>query len=149
MASIGTPTQLGTRMNPPQTLTGTAATRAQAILDDVSAVARRLSGDSARWTETAAPADVLATVLAASLRIYQNPNGFASEQDGDYSYRIDSDSLPVGGGMFTASELDLLSSYADTSELWSLKITGSEEQTRISGNLLTDTQRATFPLGYP
>lgn len=144
MASIGTPVQLGVRLVPPQTLTGDNATRAQAVLDDVSAVARKLSGDRTRWTEDAAPADVLAICLAAARRLYTNPDGFASEQDGDYSYRIDSDSLAAGGGMFTEAEVDLLGSYADTSELWSLKVSGSMEQTRISGNILEDIRTATL-----
>lgn len=142
MASIGEPTDLGTRLG--RTLDGDDEERAQAVLDDVSGVARKLSGDSARWTTGEAPADVLATVLAAARRLFMNPDGYASEQDGDYSYRIDSDSLPAGGGMFTEAEAQLLASYADTSELWSLKVTGSQELYGITGNLLDDIRTATF-----
>lgn len=148
MASLATVAELGARLVPAATPTGADATRAQAVLDDVSAVARKLSGDSDRWPSST-PADVKAIVLAAARRLYLNPNGFASEQDGDYSYRIDSDSLAAGGGMFTGAETDLLQSYADTSELWSLKVCGSAEQTRLTGNLLADIQAATFPGGYP
>lgn len=142
MASIGTPAELGVRLG--RTLTGADETRAQAVLDDVSSVARKLSGDSDRWTTEDAPADVLATVLAAARRLFLNPDGYASEQDGDYSYRIDSDSLPVAGGMFTEAETQLLASYADTSELWSMKVTGSQELYGITANLLDDIRTATF-----
>lgn len=143
MASIATPGELGVRLG--QTLTGTDEDRAQAILDDVSAVARKLSGDSARWTTEDAPDDVKAVVLASAQRIYTNPNGFASEQDGDYSYRIDSDSLPLGGGMFTEAEGDILASYNATSELWSQQITGSGELTRYGDNILENIWNATLP----
>lgn len=146
---IADATALGVRLG--RTLTGTDLARAEAILGDVSAMARKLSGDSGRWVDTDAepdvadaPDDVIAVVLAAARRLFLNPDGFASEQDGDYSYRIDSDSLPTGGGMFTTAESDVLSSYADTSELWSLKTTGSLDTTKPSGNLLADVWDATF-----
>lgn len=144
MASLASVGDLSARLG--KTLTGADATRAQAVLDDVSAMARKLSGDSTRWP-SGTPDDVKAVVLAASRRLFINPDGFASEQDGDYSYRIDSDSLPIGGGMFTEAEGDIIASYRDTSELWSLKSTGSMETTRLTGNVLTDVWDAS--LGAP
>lgn len=144
MDSLASTGDLGIRLG--KTLTGDDEIRAQAVLDDVSAVARKLSGDRDRWSteDDPTPADVKAVVLAAARRIFTNPDGFASEQDGDYSYRIDSDSLAAGGGTFTQAETDLIQSYADTSELSSIKITGSPECTRSTGNVLEDVWRATF-----
>ena len=133
------------------TLPGADEPRAAAILDDVSAMARKLSGDSARWVDTstdpdtsAAPDDVVAIVLAAARRLYRNPDGFASEQDGDYSYRIDSDSLARGGGMFTAAEIEVLDSYADTGGLWTQSISGVPSTTRDNRGILERIYDATF-----
>lgn len=110
------------------TFTTAETTRADSILDDVSGVARRVARKT--WiddngTLEDVPADVVAVVLAAARRLYVNPNGFASEQDGDYSYRLPASVL--NAGMFTEAETDTLESYRDTSGLWALQITGGDD----------------------
>lgn len=102
--------------------------RAVGILDDVSGIARRTARKT--WLDEDenledVPADVVAVVLAAARRLFVNPNGFASEQDGDYSYRLPADVLE--SGVFTTSEVDVLESYRDTSGLWALQITGGDD----------------------
>lgn len=110
------------------TFTASDTTRAEAILDDVSALARRTARKTWLDAEGALadlPEDVHAIVLAAARRLFVNPNGFASEQDGDYSYRLPADSL--NSGVFTESEIDVLESYRPTSGLWALQITGGDD----------------------
>jgi hypothetical protein len=102
--------------------------RAAAILDDVSGVARRTARTT--WLDdedelAAVPADVVAVVLSAARRLFVNPNGFASEQDGDYSYRLPAD--VVEAGIFTLAETDVLESYRATSGLWALQISGGDD----------------------
>lgn len=74
------------------TLQGPDLARAQAALDDASALVRAEAGKS--WVDTdgttiTAPAQVLTIVVKAALREFKNPDGFSSEQMGDYSYRTD------------------------------------------------------------
>lgn len=110
------------------TFTAADEDRADAILDDVSALARRTARQT--WVDENealedVPADVVAVVLSAARRLFVNPNGFASEQDGDYSYRLPSD--VIESGVFTESETDVLESYRDTSGLWALQISGGDD----------------------
>lgn len=111
-----------------ETLTGSDATRAGAVLADVSAHARSESGrawvadDGATLT---VPDDVGAIVLAASRRAYLNPDQYASEQSGDYSYRIPAEI--INGGVFTDAELKQLRRYRNASGLWSLRVSGGDE----------------------
>lgn len=110
------------------TFTDADTARGEAILDDVSGLARRVARTT--WLDTnnqlvTVPYDVVAVVLAAARRLFVNPNGFASEQDGDYSYRLPADSLD--GGVFTESETDVLESYRQTSGLWALQISGGDD----------------------
>jgi hypothetical protein len=102
--------------------------RGEAIIDDVSALARRTARTS--WLDENnelddVPADVTAVVLAASRRLFVNPNGFASEQDGDYSYRLPAEIIEAG--VFTLAETDVLESYRSTSGLWALQISGGDD----------------------
>jgi hypothetical protein len=110
------------------TFSGDDETRATGILDDVSGIARRIARKT--WLDEDddledVPADVIAVVLAAARRLFVNPNGFASEQDGDYSYRLPADVLE--SGVFTTSEVDVLESYRSNSGLWALQISGGDD----------------------
>lgn len=83
-------------------LQGADLARAQAALDDASALVRAEAGKP--WLDennvVTAPAEVLTIVVKASLREFKNPDGFTSEQLGDYSYRTDN----VGGVYLTDDE---------------------------------------------
>jgi hypothetical protein len=76
-------------------LSGTDLARAEAALQDASALVRAAAGKT--WvsedglTATAPDAASVVTVTAA-LRAYRNPEGFISETLGDYNYR-----RPEGG----------------------------------------------------
>lgn len=136
---------LGARLG--TTLTGDDATRAGAVLDDVSALARKEAATT--WVQEdgvtlsdSLPSDVAAVVLAAARRLYVNPDGYASEQDGDYSYRLPADSLT--GGVFTPSEVEVLRSYRGTSGLWTLQVDGSDESSRYTAGILERIWDATF-----
>jgi hypothetical protein len=110
-------------------LEGADYVRAEAVLDDISHLARDEAGktwfDEEYDTLEVVPGAVQAVVLAASRREYLNPDRYASEQAGDYSYRLSAES--ASGGVFTDSELKVLHRYRATSGLWTQQITGSEE----------------------
>lgn len=73
------------------TLQDTDLARAQAALDDASALVRAEAAKA--WLDAednvTAPAQVITIVIKAALREFKNPDGFTSEQMGDYSYRTD------------------------------------------------------------
>lgn len=70
-------------------LSGVDLGRAQSALEDASALVR--SESQKTWLndedEVIAPEDVLVVTLRAAMREYKNPDGFDSEQLGEYSYR--------------------------------------------------------------
>lgn len=83
-------------------LQGADLARAQAALDDASALVRAEAGKP--WLDeegdVTAPAQVVTIVVKAALREFKNPDGFSSEQMGDYSYRTDQ----TGGVYLTEDE---------------------------------------------
>lgn len=136
---------LGARLG--TTLTGDDATRAGAVLDDVSAIARKEAAttwvqDDGVTLSDSLPSDVVAVVLTAARRLYVNPDGYASEQDGDYSYRLPAESL--NGGVFTSAEIEMLRTYRGTSGLWSLQVEGANESSRYTAGILERIWDATL-----
>ena len=103
-------------------LQGADLARAQASLEDASALVRAeagkpwLDGDGSTVT---APAQVVTIVIKASLREFKNPDGFTSEQIGDYSYRTDN----TGGVYLTEDERRIVRDAAGTSGngLWTVR----------------------------
>lgn len=78
--------------------------RAGAVLDDVSAFAR---SEGRPWPDAAAAgADVVAVVLAASKRAYNNPNMYVSRAAGVFNHRVHDSAFVTG--TFTKAELDIL-----------------------------------------
>lgn len=71
--------------------------RAEAAIADASTLVRSEAGRTwvAEDDSVTAPDDVVAVVLRAARREFQNPSGLRSESVGDYSY-----SLAEGGGVF-------------------------------------------------
>jgi hypothetical protein len=79
---------------PENSLSGVDLARAQCALEDASALVRSESRKS--WlndtNEVQAPDEVLVVTLRAAIREYKNPDGFSSEQLGEYSYRRENSS---------------------------------------------------------
>lgn len=72
-------------------ITGADLARAEAALNDVSALVRAEAGLT--WVADdgvtiTAPAEVVTVVLQAALRSYRNPDGYTGESVGDYSYQF-------------------------------------------------------------
>lgn len=82
-------------------LQGADLARANAALDDASALVRAEAGKP--WiTEEGiviAPPEVITIVIKASIREFKNPDGFSTEQLGDYSYRTENT-----GGVYLTDE---------------------------------------------
>lgn len=108
-------------------LEGAEAARAQAALDDASALVR----EEARrdWLDADGnpnpPSAVLTVVLTAALRVVRNPDGYTSEAEGDYSYRRSED---TGLGVYlTEEEKTIVRRYRGTKQaLWTQPTTRGE-----------------------
>ena len=85
--------------------------RAQAILDDVSAIA--LGVTEAEWTAEDVPPDVAAVILAAGLRLFKNPDRYIAQSIGDFSATLDRSE--VSAGVFTKAEHDVLKRNSQSS----------------------------------
>lgn len=100
--------------------------RADAVLDDVSALAR---SEGRPWPDAAAAgADVVAVVLAASKRAYNNPNMYVSRAAGVFNHRVHDSAFATG--TFTKAELDILArarrKASRSSGLWTQATTRGE-----------------------
>lgn len=92
-------------------LQGADLARANASLEDASSLVRAEAGKP--WLDgddVTAPAQVVTIVIKAALREYKNPDGFTSEQIGDYSYRTDA----TGGVYLTEEERRIVRNAAGT-----------------------------------
>lgn len=110
-------TRLGLELG---TLQGADLARAQAALDDASALVRaeaRTTWLDAETDAVTAPAQVITIVVKASLREFRNPDGFTSEQLGDYSYRTEN----TGGVYLTEEERRIVRAAAGAAshDVWS------------------------------
>jgi len=103
---LATVAELERRLGVPEgSLSGEELARAEAALEDASALVRTAGRQS--WTdatgENPAPEIVVIVTLRLAKRIYQNPEELRSAQLGDYSYqRANAD------GLLTAAELALV-----------------------------------------
>lgn len=90
MDALATVADLETRLGlAAGSLTGTDLARAEAALDDASALVRAEAGLD--WVDaygaSTAPASVVVVVVQVALRVYRNPDGYISESiAGAYSY---------------------------------------------------------------
>lgn len=109
-------------------LQGADLARANASLEDASALVRAEAGKSwlAEQEEAVvvtAPDQVVTIVIKAALREYKNPDGFSSEQIGDYSYRTDN----TGGVYLTEEERRIVREAAGAGAhgLWDVRVQSS------------------------
>lgn len=115
-------------------LQGADLARAQAALDDASALVRAEAGKDwleqveASW-EVVAPAQVVTIVIKASLREYKNPDGFTSEQLGDYSYRTENN----GGVYLTEDERRIVRMAAGVggAGIWTVRTPSSYDDPKV------------------
>lgn len=70
-----------------QTYSGSELTRAGAVLADASALARDEAGQLWGAGSLTAPEVAVVLVLKAAKRAMENPDGYTSETDGDYTWR--------------------------------------------------------------
>lgn len=85
-------------------LYGEEIERAQAIVDDVSAIA--LGETAADWTIANVPSDVAAVILSAALRVFKNPDRYISQTIGSFSATVHHSEF--SSGLFTKAEKDIL-----------------------------------------
>jgi len=113
--------------------------RAEAALDDASALVREEGRPD--WTSQTVPQAVVAVVLTAALRVMRNPEGFASEQIGAYSYqRAYGEALGV---YLSDAEKAIVRRYRNTRSagLWTQPTTRGEEWDET-------LWATTYPTGY-
>lgn len=84
------------------TLTATQTTQVEAYIDDASAIV--LDVGDPEWTSVDVPAAVKGVVFQMVRRAYKNPEGYRSEQIGEYRYSR-SDDVAAGGLTMTRQEL--------------------------------------------
>lgn len=122
MADLITVAQFEARTG--RTLTGTQATQADALIDDASALAVDIVGDSTitdTWDAAVAdtvPAAVVPVVVAMVRRGLDNPHGLTQESTESYSY-----SGASGRGVFaTRQETRIIRKAAGTSGVGALNL---------------------------
>lgn len=110
-----------------ESLTGADLTRAQAALDDASALVREET--RADWVDPAdlitAPAPLVRVVLGAALRTYRNPDAEISQTVGPFSRTLKSSEVGV---YLTPSELAIVRRYRkEPTGLWTQRTTRGED----------------------
>jgi hypothetical protein len=107
----------------PDTLTGADKARAEAALNDASALVRyeaRVDWVAEDGLTTTAPDVVVRVVLGAALRDYRNPEGDISQTVGPFSRTIKASEVGV---YLTDAEREIVRRYrpTDTGGLWTLR----------------------------
>lgn len=108
-----------------RSLVGEEVTRAEALIEDASAIARGHVGltwfdvDDDDVEVLTAPDGVAAIVLAAALRVFRNPGGYVSESTGDWS---GSRAAGATGVEFTEPEVRMLRVLAGQSNVISVPV---------------------------
>lgn len=118
---------------------GSETQRAEAILEDVSALAR---SEGKNWPADNIPPDVRAVVLAAALRVFKNPNMYTSSSAGPFTNRIHDSAFATG--TFTSAELAILVRSRGKSGLWTQATTRGEDD-MDTGYLPVEGSSESFP----
>lgn len=131
----------------PRSLSGAERARAQAALDDASALVREESRRD--WIGTddviTAPPSLIRVVLGAALRNYRNPDGEISQTTGPFSRTVKAADVGV---YLTAAEKDLCRRYRqESTALWTLRTTRGDG---YDSTLYLEDQYGIelFPVGY-
>lgn len=107
-----------------RSLAGADLARAAAAISDVSAWARSIAEQ--QWIDApiGVPDDVVAVVLSAARRVFDNPQGFVYETMGPMS--ASRAAAVVTGSPFTAPEIAILKKARPKAGLWTLSTTRGE-----------------------
>jgi hypothetical protein len=127
-----------------RTLTGADVARAEAVLSDVSALARGVAGQEWPDAPTGVPADVIAVVLAAARRGVENPEGWISQTMGPLS--ATRAAAMVTGEVFTAAELAILRRARPRTGLWTLVTTRGDRDAETG--FVADSRPGSDPIAY-
>lgn len=101
----------------------TETARAEALLDDVSALVRKRAGQT--WEDPDdVPDDVRAIVFAVAGRAWRSQDGAVAHTIGSYSESFSRDG--VQGIFLTDIEEKVLADYRTTTGLWTLRTTRSD-----------------------
>jgi hypothetical protein len=110
-------------------LEGSDLGRAVAVLEDVSALARDVAGQT--WlnvdgsVSASLPTTVKAVVLKSAERAMRNPDGYSAESGGDYSYQR----VGVQDGVYlTDREEKLIRRAIGRAGLWTQPVTRGEDE---------------------
>lgn len=126
MLPLATIQQLSARLG--REFTGAELERAEALLDDASALVRDVAGRTWIDPDTGAlesvPGSIQWVVLRAAERAIRNPDGFSSESAGDYSYQR----TGVEPGVYlTAGEEKAIRRALGKTGLWTQPVTRGED----------------------
>jgi hypothetical protein len=131
----------------PGSLSGPDRTRAQAALDDASALVREESRRD--WVDTdgaiTAPPSLIRVTLGAALRTFRNPDGEISQTAGPFSRTVKAADVGV---YLTPAEVEIVRRYRQESTgLWTLRTTRGDD---YDSTLYLDDQYGLelFPVGY-
>lgn len=131
----------------PGSLSGPDSARAQAALDDASALVREESRRD--WVDTddaiTAPPSLVRVVLGAALRNFRNPDGEISQTAGPFSRTVKAADVGV---YLTPAETEIVRRYRQESTgLWTLRTTRGDD---YDSTLYLDDQYGLelFPVGY-
>lgn len=127
-----------------RTLTGADVDRAAAALSDVSALARGVAEQQWPLAPTGVPDDVIAVVLAAARRAFDNPEGFLSQTMGPLS-ATRAPSM-VTGNVFTSAETTILKKARPKAGLWTLVTTRGDRDAETG--FVADTRPNSDPIAY-
>jgi len=126
MEPLATVSDLEARLG--RTFAGEELTRANAVLEDATALVRDevgyalwLDPDTEELVIALVPGSVRAVVLRAAERAIRNPGGFSSESSGDYTYQRTGTQQP--GVFLTDGELRILRRATGRKGLWTQPVT--------------------------
>lgn len=126
------------------TLTGVDLARAVAALSDVSALARSVANQEWPDAPTGVPDGVVAVVLSASYRRYDNPGGFIYEMMGPEA--ASRSAATVNGNVFTDAEMAILRKNRPKTGLWTLATTRGDHD--FETGFVADSRPGSDPIAY-
>lgn len=127
-----------------RSLSGADQARAEANLVDVSALARSVAEQSWPDAPTGVPGDVVAVVLAAARRVFENPDGFIYQTMGPMA--ASRSAAMVTGNVFTAAEMTTLKKARPKSGLWALETTRGDSD--FETGFVSDSRPGSDPIAY-
>lgn len=127
-----------------RTLTGVDLARAEAALSDVSALARSVAKQEWPDAPIGVPDDVVAVVLSAAYRRYDNPGGVIYEMMGPMS--ASRSAATVNGNVFTDAEMAILKKARPKTGLWTLETTRGDRD--FETGFVADSRPGSDPIAY-